>query len=152
MFIDIKSFKVLPIFLLNKEVWKKKKKKKREFFSHLIVMKNHFKAIKVKILSSFLLLQISKFIFGFIAKRIETLVWIEQQTCRCLHSGVALVTSPFFIHVNTFFSIFVIERKCKPTKRCAKVNCYHSDECNRSGEEKFTSLLIICWTIIIVNN
>ena len=151
MFINIKSFEDLPIFLLNKEVsciWKKK----NEFFSHLIVMKNHFKAIKVKILSSFLFLQISKFIFGLIAKRIETLVWIKQQTCRCLHSGVALVTSPFFIHVDTFFSIFVIERKCKPTKRCAKVNCYHSDECNRRGKEKFTSLLIVCWTIIIFNN
>ena len=66
-------------------------------------MKSHFKAVKVKILSSLFFPQISKFIFGFMAKRTETLAWIEQQTCRCLHSGVALVTSRFFIHVNTFF-------------------------------------------------
>ena len=95
MFIGIKSFKILPIFILTKWI-----------FSHLIVMKNYFKAFKVKILSSFLFLQISKFIFGFIPKQIETLVWIEQQTCGFLWFLwlVGMVIMVFFLFSFAFLS------------------------------------------------
>ena len=100
-------------------------------------MKHHFKAIKVKILSSFLFLQIRKFIFGFIAKRIEALVWIEQQTCRCFHIGVALVTSPFFIHVDTFSLSFLLNANANPLNVVPK--SVAATAMNVTGEERKSS-------------
>ena len=100
---------------------------------YLIFVKNHFKFFKVIIFSGLLLLEFSKSILCFISKRIETFVRVKQQAGGSFHCSVALICSPFFVHMDTFLSIFVVEGEGKATKGCAKIDGNHSNiGCTRS--------------------